>query len=135
VTDVDRRIVIAGIAAAGVAAPLVAACGAGTDVTGTASDGATFAGIKTSDIPVGGGKIFQGAQIVVTQPSAGDFKAFSAVCTHQGCIVSKIASGTIDCACHGSEYSIEDGSVEHGPATKGLTEKTVTVSGDTLTVT
>jgi Rieske Fe-S protein len=134
VTDIDRRNVLAGLAAAGVAAPLVAACGS-SGVTADPSSGETFAGIKTSDIPVGGGKIFTGAQIVVTQPSAGQFKAFSAVCTHQGCIVSKIASGTIDCACHGSEYSIDDGSVEQGPATQGLTEKTVTVSGDTLTVT
>ena len=133
-TDLDRRNVLAGLAAAGIAAPLVAACASGTDVTGTPSDGETFPGIKTSDIPVGGGKIFAGAQIVVTQPSAGQFKAFSAVCTHQGCIVSKIASGTIDCACHGSEYSIDDGSVEKGPARKGLAEKTVTVTGDTLTV-
>ena len=134
-TEPDRRSVLTGLAAAGVAAPLLAACGSGTDVTGGPSAGETFAGIKTADIPVGGGKIFEGAQIVVTQPSAGEFKAFSAVCTHQGCIVSKIASGTIDCACHGSEYSIDDGSVEHGPATKGLAEKTVTVTGDTLTVT
>lgn len=135
-TDIDRRNVLAGLAAAGVAAPLVAACGSsGTDVTGDPSAGETFPGIKTSDIPVGGGKIFSGAQIVVTQPTAGEFKAFSAVCTHQGCIVSKIASGTIDCTCHGSEYSITDGSVEQGPATRGLPEKTVTVNGDTLTVT
>jgi Rieske Fe-S protein len=139
---------LTGLAAAGVAIPVIAACGGG-DVTGsstgdtsTSSDpgasggSSSGGGIKTSDIPVGGGRIFKDEKLVVTQPSSGDFKAFSAVCTHAGCIVSKIADGTIDCPCHGSKYSIEDGSVEDGPAPKPLPEKTVTVSpaGDTLTV-
>jgi Rieske Fe-S protein len=139
---------LTGLAAAGVAIPVIAACGGG-DVTGsTTGDASTSSdpgasggsssggGIKTSDIPVGGGRIFKDEKLVVTQPSSGDFKAFSAVCTHAGCIVSKIADGTIDCPCHGSKYSIEDGSVEDGPAPKPLPEKTVTVSpaGDTLTV-
>jgi Rieske Fe-S protein len=145
VTDPDRRIVLTGLAAAAVAVPLVAACGSGgSDATGSAGTGGNAAGpggsngggggIKTSEIPVGGGKIFASDEIVVTQPTAGEFKAFSAVCTHQGCLVSKIASGRIDCSCHGSEYSIKDGSVEAGPAPKPLPEKTVTVTGDTLTV-
>jgi Rieske Fe-S protein len=150
VTDLhaSRRNVLTGLAAAGVAIPVIAACGGG-DVTGsttgdtsTSSDpgasggSSSGGGIKTSDIPVGGGRIFKDEKLVVTQPSSGDFKAFSAVCTHAGCIVSKIADGTIDCPCHGSKYSIEDGSVEDGPAPKPLPEKTVTVSpaGDTLTV-
>ena len=83
---------------------------------------------------MGGGKIFSDEKIVVTQPTAGEFKAFSSICTHQGCPVTKVADGTIDCTCHGSKYSIEDGSVEDGPAPKPLPEKTVTVTGDTLTV-
>jgi Rieske Fe-S protein len=151
-SDASRRNVLAGLAAAGVAAPLLAACGSGgADATGTTggtggtggsagsggsgSTGASGGGISTSEIPVGGGKIFASKKIVVTQPKAGEFKAFSAVCTHQGCLVSQIASGHIDCTCHGSEYSIEDGSVQAGPAPKSLPEKTVTVTGSTLTVT
>jgi Rieske Fe-S protein len=138
---------LTGLAAAGVALPVIAACGGGDDVTGstagdpstsggTASSGGTSSGggIKTSDIPVGGGKIYKDEKLVVTQPTAGEFKAFSSICTHQGCPVTKIADGTIDCTCHGSKYSIEDGSVEDGPAPKPLPEKTVTVTGDTLTV-
>jgi Rieske Fe-S protein len=143
---------LTGLAAAGVALPVIAACGGGDDVTGsttgdpstssdpTASGGSSSGGtssgggIKTSDIPVGGGKIFADDKLVVTQPTAGDFKAFSAVCTHAGCVVAKVADGTIDCPCHGSKYSIEDGSVEDGPAPKPLPEKTVAVTGDTLTV-
>jgi Rieske Fe-S protein len=148
VTDPDRRNVLTGLAAAGLAVPILAGCGSagpgttgsvgsgdGQAAPGTPGGGGSGGGIKTSEIPVGGGKIFSSRMIVVTQPTAGQFKAFSAVCTHQGCLVSKIASGHIDCSCHGSEYSIKDGSVEAGPAPRALPEKTVTVTGDTLSVT
>ncbi|MFI9030835.1 Rieske (2Fe-2S) protein [Streptomyces sp. NPDC053560] len=84
---------------------------------------------KTSEIPSGGGKIFKAQKIVVTQPSEGNFKAFSAVCTHAGCLVGKVSGGTIDCPCHGSKYAIADGSVRHGPATKGLPSVPLKVSG------
>ncbi|WP_457110634.1 Rieske 2Fe-2S domain-containing protein [Marmoricola sp. URHA0025 HA25] len=146
----SRRNLIGGLAAAGVAVPLLAACGSsgGDDATGStagdpsastgpgASGGATSGGggIPTSEIPVGGGKIFANQRIVVTQPTAGEFKAFSAICTHQGCTVSRISGGTIDCACHGSQFSIEDGSVKGGPAPKALPSKNVTVTGNSLTV-
>jgi Rieske Fe-S protein len=149
----SRRNVLAGLAAAGVAVPLVAACGnsgssgaTGTVPSSTPSPAAPGAGsggnapaagggIKTSEIPVGGGKIFADQQIVVTQPKAGEFKAFSAICTHQGCPVSKVEGGKIECPCHFSMFSIADGSVKGGPAPSPLPEMTVTVNGDTLTVT
>ncbi|MFD0393007.1 Rieske (2Fe-2S) protein [Streptomyces nogalater] len=63
------------------------------------------------DIPVGGGKVFADRKIVVTQPEKGRFKAFSAVCTHQGCTVSQVSDGTILCPCHTSRFHIADGSV------------------------
>ncbi|MGH3920314.1 MAG: Rieske (2Fe-2S) protein [Pseudonocardiaceae bacterium] len=87
---------------------------------------------NTSDIPVGGGAVFPDQEVVVTQPTPGDFKAFSAICTHQGCSVNKVASGTIDCPCHGSKYAIADGSVVNGPASKALAQRQITVSGDTI---
>ena len=61
---------------------------------------------QASDIPVGGGAIYTAAKVVVTQPASGQYKAFSAVCTHVGCLVNKVTSGTIDCPCHGSEFRI-----------------------------
>jgi Rieske Fe-S protein len=136
-----RRSVLAGAGAAGVALT-VAACGksdSSTPARASGSNPADTAGtgagaIKASDIPVGGGKVFKDIDTVVTQPVAGQFKAFSARCTHVGCPVSKVENGAIICPCHGSRFSATDGSVQNGPATTPLTAKTVTVTGDTLTV-
>jgi Rieske Fe-S protein len=86
----------------------------------------------TSEIPVGSGKIFTSEKVVVTQPNSGDFKAFSAVCTHMGCIVSTISNGTIDCPCHGSQYSISTGAVVGGPAPSPLPAKTIKVTGSNI---
>jgi Rieske Fe-S protein len=83
--------------------------------------------VATSRVPVGGGVILEDADYVVTQPSKGEYKAFSKICTHQGCPVASVNDGIIHCNCHGSEYSIEDGSVTNPPATKGLAEAKTTV--------
>jgi Rieske Fe-S protein len=88
----------------------------------------------TEEIPVGEGKIFDQSQVVVTQPVKGTFKAFSSTCTHQGCQVTTVANGTIDCPCHGSKYSVKDGSVVAGPAPRPLPPKQITVSGDSITL-
>ena len=80
-----------------------------------------------SDIPVGGGAIYTAAKVVVTQPASGQYKAFSAVCTHVGCIVNQVANGTIDCPCHGSEFKITNGAVVTGPAPSPLPAKQIKV--------
>jgi Rieske Fe-S protein len=141
--DTGRRTVLAAGAAG--AAALVAGCGNGgggdgpatPPPTATEEDGATPSPdgeelARTGDIPVGGGKVFTDRKIVVTQPEAGDFKAFSAVCTHQGCTVANVSDGTINCLCHGSKFRIADASVESGPATKPLPAEPITVSGDSI---
>lgn len=140
---IDRRTVfrgagIVGVGAVGAAA--LAACGSSDTATkpaaSTTSSAAPAGGaIKVADIPVGGGKVFDAQKIVVTQPKAGEFKAFSAVCTHKGCTVKKVADGTIDCPCHGSKYDMSTGAVKAGPAPSPLPPKTATVSGDSITVT
>lgn len=84
--------------------------------------------LKSSDVPVGGGTVLKEEKLVVTQPTAGSFRCFTAVCTHQGCLVNKVEAGTIDCPCHGSKYQVADGAVAHGPATRPLAEKKITVS-------
>jgi Rieske Fe-S protein len=83
----------------------------------------------TADVPVGGGLVVKNQKIVVTQPTKGEFKGFSAVCTHQGCLVSTVADGTINCTCHGSKFSIADGSVVAGPAKAPLGDAPVAVDG------
>ncbi len=87
----------------------------------------TLLGLVT-DIPVGGGMVFMDQKVVVTQPVKGVFKAFSAVCTHVGCVCNKVANGTINCPCHGSEFKIADGAVVTGPAPAPLPARAITVS-------
>jgi Rieske Fe-S protein len=116
----------------GGAATATAAPASGAAAGGASSSTAAKALATTSEIPVGSGMIFTGPQVVVTQPSAGEFKAFSAVCTHMGCIVNQISNGTIDCPCHGSQYSITTGDVVAGPAPRPLPAKVIKVSGDNV---
>lgn len=148
-----RRTVVAGVGAAGVAAVLTA-CGSSKDSSGSGTvepakgatgegDGAGDGGdsgaggggnvlAKTADIPEGGGKIFADAGVVVTQPKAGEFKAFSSKCTHMGCAVTSISGGTINCPCHGSKFDAATGDVSGGPATEPLPAATITVKGDSI---
>jgi hypothetical protein len=90
--------------------------------------------VSTSDVPVGGGKILDNPQVVVTQPTAGTFKAFSSVCTHAGCAVSDVQQSQIICPCHGSVFSAVDGSVLNGPASTPLAPVNIAVSGSTISV-
>jgi Rieske Fe-S protein len=140
-TDKISRRTLGGLAAAGVGVPLLAACGSddpGTadDSGGTSNDSSHPSGEQVTDtsaISVGGGQVFADQEVVVTQPTAGEFKCFTAICTHQGCLVAGVSDGTINCDCHGSKYSIESGDVEEGPATFPLAEVPITVSGDEIT--
>ncbi|MCT2594025.1 Rieske (2Fe-2S) protein [Streptomyces sp. N2-109] len=156
----SRRSVLAAAGAAGLAGPLTA-CGNGdedseggdgyraetspddtrtpkeTETAGSPSPeeskGAELG--RTSEVPQGGGRIFKSEKVVVTQPEAGEFKAYSAVCQHEGCLVASVSDGTINCACHGSKYDISDGGVAHGPTTKGLPEVNVSVEGGRIRLT
>ncbi len=87
---------------------------------------------RTTDVPVGGGTILAGQKIVITQPKAGSFDAFTAVCTHAGCIVGTVAGGTINCLCHGSKFSIANGSVVNGPAASPLAPVSIRVQGTSI---
>jgi Rieske Fe-S protein len=98
----------------------------------TAPTGPEPALAATSDIPVGGGKIFPDHRLVVTRPAAGDLRAFTAICTHDGCTLTAVADATINCPCHGSRFAISDGAVVMGPATRALTPRTIRVQGDSI---
>jgi Rieske Fe-S protein len=143
---IDRRTVIRSVGVLGVgvagAATLTACGGGGSTANQSGSAGSGAAGsagsgkdvVKAADIPVGGGTVFDTAKIVVTQPKAGEFKAFSAICTHKGCTVAGVANGTISCPCHGSTYDAATGRVTGGPAPAPLPSRTVTVSGGSVTI-
>lgn len=107
----------------------------GTAAATTAAPAAPVELGSAADVPVGGGKVYREQRIVVTQPAAGQYKAFSAKCTHAGCIVDRIKDKQIDCPCHGSRFSITDGAVEAGPAPTPLPEYAVVVESGNLKVT
>jgi Rieske Fe-S protein len=111
-------------------APAGTGGGGGTSAAGGGNAPAALA--TTSQIPVDGGKILSDKQIVITQPAAGTFKAFTAVCTHQGCIVGTVSGGEIHCPCHGSAFSIKDGSVVNGPAASPLAPVAIKVDGASI---
>lgn len=105
--------------------------GAGSPVALTAQGTGAPLG-PASSVPVGGGRVFPAQKVVVTQPVAGQFRAFSAVCPHRGCMVNKVSNATINCPCHDSEFNIADGSVASGPAKQPLPARPVSAEGGVL---
>jgi Rieske Fe-S protein len=83
----------------------------------------------SSGVPVGGGTIYEKEKIVVTQPKAGEFLAFSAICTHQECILADCDGGKINCGCHNSSFDLTTGVPEGGPATVPLPKMKVSIAG------
>ena len=107
-----------------------AASATATSASGSAPVATALA--ATSQVPDGGGKIIDAERIVITQPQSGSFKAFTAICTHEGCIVNNVSNGTINCPCHGSKFSIKDGSVVNGPASSPLAPVAIKVEGTSI---
>jgi Rieske Fe-S protein len=148
--ETSRRGMLAGVGLAGLAGTL-AACSSGSSGSSAsaaspsgAASGAGAAGgsgqagssvlAGTSEIPVGEGKVFAAQRVVVTQPAAGEFKAFSAVCTHMQCIVDQVSNGTIVCPCHGSQFSVKDGHVITGPAPSPLPTASIKVESGKISL-
>jgi Rieske Fe-S protein len=139
----SRRGLLVGTTALGL---LAAGCGAGTGPPAPATGGppATAAAPgfgaagtvlgPTTAVPVGGGTVFETLEVVVTQRTAGDFRGFSAECTHTGCIVNQVTNGEIECPCHGSRYHL-DGSVANGPAPRPLSARPVRVDAGQIVLT
>lgn len=143
----SRRRVITAATTVGVGVPLLAACSSdsedepGTTTSSTAGggsggvDGGALA--STADLTVGGAVFLDDPAVVVTAPAEGEYKAFSRVCTHQGCPVTDLLDGNIHCNCHQSQFSIEDGSNVVGPngsaaTLQALQEFPIKVEGDRI---
>ncbi|MFD4658900.1 Rieske (2Fe-2S) protein [Kitasatospora sp. NPDC058444] len=131
----SRRTLLCGAAA-------VLAAGGTVAVTGCSSSSSDHGAPKgpvdlgpASAVPEGGGKVYREQKIVVTQPTAGQYKAFNARCTHAGCLVDQVKNNQIQCPCHGSRFASTDGAVQDGPAPSPLPAYTVTVEGGNLKVT
>jgi len=90
--------------------------------------------IPIANVPVGGGYIDFDGGVIVTQPEAGQFRAFDANCTHMHCLITWVADGLIQCPCHGSQFHVSDGSVARGPAARSLDTRAFVVNGDTIVV-
>ncbi|MBP2580738.1 Rieske Fe-S protein [Streptomyces sp. PvR006] len=133
-SGVARRTVVAAAGGASLAAALTACGGGGgdTNAKGDAAEGETLA--RTADIPVGGGKVLADKGVVITQPKAGEFLAFSSKCTHAGCAVSSVKDGVIVCPCHQSQFDMADGSVKSGPAGSPLPPTPIQVVGDAISL-
>lgn len=153
VSKPSRRTVVAAVGATGLAVALTA-CGSDDDASGSSTEQGAAAGgatteaggssseagaggaalAQTADIPEGGGKVFSDEKVVVSQPAAGDYKAFSTICTHRQCPMTDLQGDTLTCACHQSQFSVLDGSVKKGPATEPLAAKEISVAGDSITL-
>ena len=140
----NRRLLLAGcgLGVAGVVAG-VSGCGTSTRADqptgGNAGGGGGPGSAGTvlgaaADVPVGGGRVFDSLEVVVTQPEPGRFLGFSSVCTHTGCNVTEVVAGSINCPCHGSRYHL-DGSVERGPAPRALPSRPVRVADGQIVLT
>lgn len=132
--SMDRRIFFRGLGSLGVAAVLAGCAGGGSSNGGgggpSAAAGTVLA--TTGEVPVGGGVVLSEQQVVLTQPSEGEFKAFTSVCTHQQLPVTGVEDGTIECDNHGSRYDAATGEVTRGPAPAPLEEVAITVEGEDI---
>ncbi len=135
---VDRRRLLKCAALCG-AAPVLVACGSDEATPGgTGPEASGPAGevlVPTADVPVGGGVVLD--DVIVAQPTEGEFVAFTTVCTHQGAKVADVsADGVMTCSLHGSQFSIDGGENLRGPnddpagSVADLPAVEVTVEGD-----
>ncbi|MEL6051585.1 Rieske (2Fe-2S) protein [Corynebacterium rouxii] len=119
----SRRMFLLGSATT-LAGVVLAACG---------GDASKAKEIAVREVPVGSAVIV--GDFILTQPTAGEYKAYSAVCTHQRAKITKVDGSHVICPAHGSIFDITDGSVVSGLARDPLKTATVNVAGDTATIT
>jgi Rieske Fe-S protein len=88
--------------------------------------------VGLDQLPAGGGLVLKKRNLVLTRDAQGAVKAFSALCTHQGCSVTAVKSGKISCPCHGSLFDARTGAPVAGPAERPLRAVPVVVRDGTV---
>ncbi|MFI1951734.1 ubiquinol-cytochrome c reductase iron-sulfur subunit [Streptomyces xinghaiensis] len=129
----SRRTLLRGAALVGAAGAGLAACGDGGGGTGGGETPTAPVDLGAADeVPVGGARLYREQRVLVSRPAEDEYKAFSAVCTHQRCVLSAVEGTGADCACHGSRFDAETGRALRGPATKALPAVPVSVKDGRL---
>ncbi|CAM5325701.1 MULTISPECIES: Rieske (2Fe-2S) protein [Streptomyces] len=127
----SRRTVLRGAALVPAAGLGAAACAAPDD--GRAEGPAEPVELGAADaVEKGGAEIFREHHVVVSRSEEGEYRAFSAVCTHRQCPLHKIKGTVSTCTCHGSRFDVTTGEVLEGPAVAPLTELDVSTDGGRL---
>ncbi|MBO0653144.1 Rieske (2Fe-2S) protein [Streptomyces triculaminicus] len=131
VPSASRRTVLRGAALAGAAGLCASACTGGKEGGSATPTAPVDLGAK-GEVPVGGARLYREQKLVVAQTAEGEYKAFSAVCTHAGCVVDKVEDGKVTCPCHGSVFDAATGKVLQGPAGAPLPSVPVKADGGKL---
>lgn len=127
----SRRSVLKGAALAGATALGAAACAPGRAAPSPTPTAPVDLG-SAGAVAAGTAKLYRNDRVLVYSPSQGDYRCFSAVCTHEGCVLETIVKTTAQCACHGSQFDATTGKVIQGPATKPLPAVPVRVEAGKL---
>jgi cytochrome b6-f complex iron-sulfur subunit len=104
---------------------------------GRASGGGKTLVGTTEDIPAGAGKVVAlGSKPAIVVNTDQGVKAYSAICTHLGCVVAwNDMIGLIQCPCHDGHFNPATGAVVSGPPPSPLTAITVSVEGGQIFLT
>ena len=135
-----RRSVLAALPGIVLLPGVLSGCGGGTTteppstVQGTTTVPQTT--IDASEVPVGTAKQVKidGGYVIVAQPTKGEVKAYSAVCTHQGGTVQVVEGMLLRCPLHGAEYDGATGQNTMPPAKRGLDIIPAALDGDRITI-
>lgn len=141
-SDCSRRRILAALPGIVILPGVVAACSTDRSVQAASTVQQTTTvpstTVSAAEVPVGSAKLVAvgtgGYGVVVAQPTAGKFVAFSNRCTHQGGQVQVVQDLLLRCPLHGAEFDAATGVPTSGPTRRPLDVVSVTVNGDTLTL-
>lgn len=123
-----------GLAAIGLGTLALSACSSTpdepADPTGGLEPGTVVAPLASIEVGATAAVTIDGVAMLLNRTADDAAVAFSAVCTHQGCIVAD----TFKCPCHGSRYDPVTGENLAGPAPSPLPAIAVKVVDDSIVI-